>query len=245
MGGGAETEKYPYHFMLQKLAWDKLLPDEPLGSCVDLIMKMNEHKIRCNERNSVQSLKLGRTETSSVSILTVTFLKASQRLGGENAILLRESLSVSLVDERENRSFEFSEWIVKSRSLRFVIVYRPPASLSHSVSSSVFFEEFAHYLRLVFMFTNAPNVALFDLWCKTDGKLFPAIWLFRKFAEFFQFIVFVLHPALSNLRTSQNMCWRGRKARVSNSANSTYLLEYGHHVPSSSSCVRERYRLSW
>ena len=38
-------------------------------------------------------------------------------------------------------SYEFSEWIIKSPShnLRIVVVYRPPYSAKHPISTSVFF----------------------------------------------------------------------------------------------------------
>ena len=55
-------------------------------------------------------------------------------------ILFRDSVNASLVDGKENESFEYSEWIVKvhDRSIRHIIVYRPPYSWLHPVSASVF-----------------------------------------------------------------------------------------------------------
>ena len=46
-----------------------------------------------------------------------------------------ETLKISLVDGKENKSFEFSEWTVKvhDRSMRYVMVCRPPYSSLHSV----------------------------------------------------------------------------------------------------------------
>ena len=41
------------------------------------------------------------------------FPRQSHNRGGGTAILFRDSLKVSLVDEEENKSFEFSEWTVK------------------------------------------------------------------------------------------------------------------------------------
>ena len=55
------------------------------------------------------------------------------------------------MDGKENKSFEFSEWTVKihDRSLRYVLVYRPPYSSLHPVSTSVFFDEFSRFLENV------------------------------------------------------------------------------------------------
>ena len=59
----------------------------------------------------------------------------SHNRGGGNGILFRDSLKISLVDGKENKSFEFSEWTVKvhDRSMRYVKVYRPPYSSLHPV----------------------------------------------------------------------------------------------------------------
>ena len=55
------------------------------------------------------------------------FSRQSQNRGGGTGILFRDSVNVSLVDGKENKSFEYSEWIVKvhDRSMRHIIVYRP------------------------------------------------------------------------------------------------------------------------
>ena len=59
----------------------------------------------------------------------------SHNRGGGNGILFRDSLKISLVDGKENKFFEFSEWTVKvhDRAMRYVIVYRPPYSSLHPV----------------------------------------------------------------------------------------------------------------
>ena len=63
------------------------------------------------------------------------FLEKSHNRGGGTGILFRDSLKVSLVDGKENKSFEFSEWTVKvhDRAMSYVIVYRPPYSSLHPV----------------------------------------------------------------------------------------------------------------
>lgn len=53
----------------------------------------------------------------------------------------------------ENKSFEYSEGIVKvhDRSMRHIIVYRPAYSSLYPVSASVFFVEFSQFLENVVM----------------------------------------------------------------------------------------------
>ena len=57
------------------------------------------------------------------------------------------------MDGKENKSLEYSEWIVKAhdRSVRHIIVYRSPYSSLHPVSASVFFNEFSQFLENVVM----------------------------------------------------------------------------------------------
>ena len=102
---------------------------------------------------------LNDADSVSISELSVAgyffknFSRQSQNRGGGTGILFRDSVNVSLVDGRENKSFEYSEWIVKvhDRSMRHIIVYRPPYSSLHPVSASVFFDEFSQFLENVVM----------------------------------------------------------------------------------------------
>lgn len=77
----------------------------------------------------------------------------SGHTGGGTALLFRENMSASKVDAGERKSFEFSEWIVEygSCKLRTVVIYRPPYSSNHPVTTSVFFDEFAKYLESIVM----------------------------------------------------------------------------------------------
>ena len=57
------------------------------------------------------------------------------------------------MDGKENKSYEYSDWIVKvhDRSMRHIIVYRQPYSSLHPVFASVFFDEFSQFLENVVM----------------------------------------------------------------------------------------------
>ena len=74
------------------------------------------------------------------------------RRGGGVALLYRNSLNVVKIDAGERKSFEFSEWTVQlpsSHDLRVVILYRPPYSDEHKVTTSTFFVEFCNYLESI------------------------------------------------------------------------------------------------
>ena len=74
----------------------------------------------------------------------------SGRMGGGTALMCREGLTVTKVAASEQRSFEFSEWVILgqgSRKIRIVIVYRLQYSPNHPVSTGVFVEEFSDYLE--------------------------------------------------------------------------------------------------
>ena len=73
------------------------------------------------------------------------------RRGGGTGLIYRESLSVENIDAGATvqDSYQFSEWIIKSplHNLRIVVIYRPPYSADHPVSTSVFVTEFSEYLE--------------------------------------------------------------------------------------------------
>jgi len=70
----------------------------------------------------------------------------SDRRGAGTGIIYHESLHVKKIDAGVSlrNSYEFSEWIVKSGgySIRIAIIYRPPYSERHLVTTNVFFAEF-------------------------------------------------------------------------------------------------------
>ena len=66
------------------------------------------------------------------------------RAGGGTALLVRDNIFVIKSDAGEQKSFEFSGWILKhgSHKLRVIVIYRPPYLSNHPVTSNVFFDEF-------------------------------------------------------------------------------------------------------
>ena len=101
--------------------------------------------------NDVDSVSIAQLSVADYSF--INFPRQSHNRGGGTGILFRDSLKVSLVDGKENKSFEFLEWTVKvhDRSMRYVRVYRPPYSSLHPISTSVFFDEFSQCLENVVM----------------------------------------------------------------------------------------------
>ena len=73
---------------------------------------------------------------------------------GGTALLCRDSISVTRITAGEEKSFEFSEWIILgrgSRKVRVIVVYRLQYSSSHSGTVDVFFEEFSAYLESIIL----------------------------------------------------------------------------------------------
>ena len=66
---------------------------------------------------------------------------------------LTENLHASRIDAGERTSFEFSHWMVEfqSRKLQIVIIYRPPYSSNHPVTTNAFFADFSSFLENIIM----------------------------------------------------------------------------------------------
>ena len=74
------------------------------------------------------------------------------RIGGGTAVLLRDNMRINEVTDSEQlRSFEHSEWIIKhgNYAFRLVIIYRPPYSSNHPITTSLFLTEFTTYLESI------------------------------------------------------------------------------------------------
>ena len=81
--------------------------------------------------NDADSVSIAKLSVAGYSLKN--FPRQSHNRSGGIGILFRDSLKVSLVDRKENKSFEFWELTdkVHDRSMRYVIVYRPPYSSLH------------------------------------------------------------------------------------------------------------------
>ena len=98
----------------------------PLNVCI-LRKEITIEEISDTERSKKVSKSGGIIYKSSFCL---NFFRQSQNRGCGTGILFRDSVNDSLVDGKENKSFEYSEWIVKvhDRSMRHIIVYRAPYS---------------------------------------------------------------------------------------------------------------------
>ncbi|XP_044167326.1 uncharacterized protein LOC122951369 [Acropora millepora] len=94
----------------------------------------------------------------------------SDRRGGGTALILKESINVEKVSVAGKGSFEASEWLVNPAAttrLQVVIVYRPPYSVKHPVSTSTFITEFSDYLESLVM-SSEPLLILGDFNIRMD-----------------------------------------------------------------------------
>ena len=75
----------------------------------------------------------------------------SNRAGGGTGILFKKNITVKKLAASLLRSFEYSEWSVVNGlgRLHVIIVYRPPYSDAHPVTTSVFFSEFTNLLESI------------------------------------------------------------------------------------------------
>lgn len=89
-------------------------------------------------------------DTDSVSVAALSpveysfknFAWPSNRSGGGNGVVFRDSVEINMVDDnRELSSFEYSEWKAKvhNQNIRVVAVYRHPYSGEHPVTSGYVF----------------------------------------------------------------------------------------------------------
>ena len=76
---------------------------------------------------------------------TLCHCPRTNRIGGGTALLIRDGIDVVKVLSAEKSSFEVSEWLANVGVMRFrvVVMYRPPYSAEHPVSTAVFIGEFA------------------------------------------------------------------------------------------------------
>ena len=96
------------------------------------------------------------------------------RRGGGTALLFRESLNVQKIAAKELRSFEYLELIVSSGTfkVRLVILYRPPYSPLHPVTTSTFLADFTDYLETLILSTE-PLVITGDFNVHVDDSTNP------------------------------------------------------------------------
>ena len=77
----------------------------------------------------------------------------SDRRGDGTALLFRDNINVCKLESGSRNSFELSEYLVCTGSLRIqlVIIYRPPYSTNHPVTVNSFIDEFSEYLESVIL----------------------------------------------------------------------------------------------
>ena len=77
-------------------------------------------------------------------------------LGGGTGVLFRNSIITTKVAAAELQSFEYSKWSIRAgtQRLKLIIIYRPPYSVNHPVSTAVFFTEFSSFIESALLCTD-------------------------------------------------------------------------------------------
>ena len=70
------------------------------------------------------------------------------KIGGGTGIFFNENLKLKLTSCAQNNTFEYSMYKMESDKLtiHILVIYRPPYSIKHKVTTTVFFEEFSDLL---------------------------------------------------------------------------------------------------
>ncbi|XP_078363787.1 uncharacterized protein LOC144648005 [Oculina patagonica] len=108
----------------------------------------------------------------------------SDRRGGGTALLFKDNINVCKLESGSRISFEFSEYLVCSGTLRIqlVIIYRPPYSTNHPVTVNSFIDEFSEYLDSVIL-SNDPLCLTGDFNIHVDDHNDPAACRFLDLLE--------------------------------------------------------------
>lgn len=108
----------------------------------------------------------------------------TDRNGGGLALIHRSNIQTQLIQAGEKQSFEFAEWKLDIKSCSFkthvILIYRPPYSTNHPVTTRVFFSEFTEFLELVVLCLSPVlicgdfNIHVDDI-TDNDSKLFTEL----------------------------------------------------------------------
>ena len=128
---------------------------------------------------AVNKTWLTHNDTSALAELSISsynFLHGprSNLRGGSTALFFRDCLDVMHVNSSEKSSFEFSEWLVPTLTVRLrVIVDRPPYSRSHPITTHTFITKFANLLESFVLLNEQLLTVLIRLQADLDYKPRP------------------------------------------------------------------------
>ena len=88
-----------------------------------------------------------------------SFPRPSNRMGGGTGVMFNSNLNVYLSCGGDMQSFEYSEWnlSIAHRSVKLIVVYRPPYSVAHPILPGRFFDEFSNHLETIVL---SPEILL-------------------------------------------------------------------------------------
>ena len=118
------------------------------GEFIHLICEYKPDVVALTETWFSPNESASRTLCTPVGYKPLDFPRTS-RTGGVTGVLFRDNLTVTKGDAAELRSFEYSEWHIKSETNRIhlIIIYRTPYSEAHPVTTHTFFDEFSVFLE--------------------------------------------------------------------------------------------------
>ena len=118
------------------------------GEFTDLVCEYKPDVVALTETWFYPMESASRTLCTPVGYKLLDYPRTS-RTGGGTEVLFRDNLTVKKGATAELRSFEYSEWDIKSESdrIHLIIVYRTPYSDAHPVTTIVFFQEFSAFLQ--------------------------------------------------------------------------------------------------
>ena len=83
-------------------------------------------------------------------------VRQTPRQGGGLALLIRNIFTAKRSSPRKHSSFESADWTLSKNNtqLRVIVIYRPPYSDNHPITTSTFIDEFSSFLESVVIAQN-------------------------------------------------------------------------------------------
>ena len=118
------------------------------GEFTDLVCEYKPDVVALTETWFYPMESASRTLWTPVGYKLLDYPRTS-RTGGGTEVLFRDNLTVKKGATAELRSFEYSDWDIKSETdqIHLTINYRTPYSDAHPVTTSVFFQKSSAFLE--------------------------------------------------------------------------------------------------
>ena len=137
--------------------------NDKAGEFTDLVCEYKPDVVALTETWFYPMESASRTLWTPVGYKLLDYPRTS-RTGGGTGVLFRDNLTVKKGATAELRSFEYSDWDIKSETdrIHLTIIYRTPYSDAHPVTTSVFFEKSSAFLESA-VFLPKPSINYWGL----------------------------------------------------------------------------------